>query len=55
MKLGKLDVDLSKALPLISAGLGVLGMVVSDALKKNETKALKSELKEELLKELTNK
>ena len=49
----KLKFDPTKLLPVASMALGLAGMVVSNIMKNNETKTMKTELKDEIIKELT--
>lgn len=52
MKFPKIEFKPEKLLPIASTVLAVAGMVVSNAVQANEKKALKAELKEELMKDL---
>jgi hypothetical protein len=52
MKIKNLEIKPEKLLPLASAVLGIAGMFVSNAIQANEKKALKAELKDEILKDL---
>lgn len=53
----KFKMDMTKLLPVAVTMLGIAGTLLSSKVESNNRKALKSELKEELLKELskTNK
>lgn len=51
----KLKFDPTKLLPVASMALGLAGMLVSNKMKSNEQTAMKMELKNELIKELTQK
>lgn len=54
MKLEKIkNVDSAKLLSLTVTALGVIGTLLSSKVQSNDRKALKEELKSELLKELT--
>ena len=50
MKFDKIKPE--KLLPIASAVLGIAGMLVSNAMQKNEKKVWKEEVKDELMKEL---
>lgn len=52
MKLGKLEFDAKKILPVASFVLGIAGMLVSNQVQANERSNMKSEIKNELVKEL---
>lgn len=47
-------VDGAKALKVVAAVLGVGGVLISNIIEENNQKALKSQLKDELMKELTS-
>lgn len=47
-------VDGAKALKVVAAVLGVGGVLLSNIIEENNQKALKGQLKEELMKELTS-
>ena len=51
----KLKIDGAKALSMGATVLGVVGALVSSKVDSNNRKAMKSELKEELMKELKTK
>ena len=51
----KLKIDGAKALSIGATVLGVVGAIVSSKVDSNNRKAMKSELKEELMKELKTK
>ena len=51
----KLKIDSAKALSIGATVLGVVGALVSSKVDSNNRKAMKSELKEELMKELKTK
>ena len=51
----KLKIDGAKALSIGATVLGVVGALVSNKVDSNNRKAMKSELKEELMKELKTK
>lgn len=53
MKFDKLKIDSTKALSLIVTALGVVGTLLASKVQSNDRKAMKAELKDELLKELT--
>ena len=55
MKVMKLKIDGAKALSIGATVLGVVGALVSSKVDSNNRKAMKSELKEELMKELKTK
>ena len=48
----KLKIDPTKALSIAVTALGVVGTLLSSKVHANETKAMKAELKDELMKEL---
>lgn len=50
----KLKFDPTKALSITVTALGVVGTLLSSKVHANETKAMKAELKDELMKELLN-
>lgn len=47
-------IDPAKVLKVVGVGLAIAGTLVSNKIASNDQKALKGELKEELLKELTS-
>lgn len=51
----KLKFDSTKALSITVTGLALLGTLLSNVVQSNDRKAMKNELKDELLKELTSK
>lgn len=51
----KFKFDSAKALSIGVTALGVIGTLLSTKVHDNERKAMKAELKEELLKELSKK
>jgi hypothetical protein len=51
----KLKIDAAKALSIGTTVLGVVGALLSSKVDSNNRKAMKAEMKEELLKELKNK
>ena len=51
----KFKIDGSKLLSIGVTALGVIGTLLSNKVHDNEQKAMKAELKEELLKELSKK
>lgn len=51
----KLKIDGAKALSIGVAVLGVAGTLLSSKVDSNNRKAMKAELKDELIKELNNK
>lgn len=53
MKFDKLKIDSTKALSLTVTALGVVGTLLASKVQSNDRKAMKAELKDELLKELT--
>ena len=53
MKFDKLKIDPTKALSLTVTALGVVGTLLASKVQSNDRKAMKAELKDELLKELT--
>lgn len=50
----KLKIDPTKSLSIGMVVLNVAGVLLSSIVHKNETKAMKSELKDELMKEIFN-
>lgn len=55
MKVMKLKIDGAKALSIGVTVLGIVGALLSSKVESNNRKAMKSELKEELMKELNTK
>ena len=55
MKKFNVKIDGTKALSIGVTALGVVGTLLSSKVHANEQKALKAQLKEELLKELAEK
>ena len=55
MNIKNLEIKPEKILPIASTILGIAGMLVSNAVQANEKKALKAELKDEILKDLQPK
>lgn len=53
MKFDKFKIDPAKALSLTVTALGVVGTLLASKVQSNDRKAMKAELKDELLKELT--
>ena len=51
----KIKIDPAKALSVCVTALGVLSTILSAKVSKNDQAALKSELKDELIKELQSK
>lgn len=51
----KLKIDGAKALSIGATVLGVVGALLSSKVESNNRKVMKSELKEELMKELKTK
>ena len=51
----KLKMDSAKALSIGATVLGVVGALLSSKVDSNNRKAMKSEIKEELMKELKTK
>ena len=51
----KLKIDGAKALSIGATALGIVGALLSSKVDSNNRKAMKSELKEELMKELRTK
>lgn len=51
----KIKIDATKALSIGVTALGVLGTILSTKVHANEQKAMKSQIKEEVLKELLSK
>ena len=51
----KFKMDPTKALSLVVTALGVAGTILSNKVESNSKKAMKEELKNELLKELSKK
>ena len=50
----KFKIDSAKVLSLVVTGLGVAGTILSSKVQSNDRKAMKEELKNELLKELSS-
>lgn len=50
----KINIDSSKILPIAIFGLGILTSVLSNKNQANERNALKNELKEEIMKDLSS-
>lgn len=48
----KIKIDPAKALSISVTALGVLGTILSSKVQANDRKAMKAELKDELMKEL---
>lgn len=55
MKIDIKKFDVKKLLPLVGGALTLAGMVVSNAIDSNNRESLKSELKDEILKDLQTK
>ena len=55
MKFMKLKIDSAKALSIGVTVLGVVGTLLSSKVDSNNRKAMKSEIKDELMKELKTK
>lgn len=53
MKIGKFEVDSSKALGIGLAGLGLLQMLLSNKAQAHERAAMKAELRKEIVEDLT--
>ena len=51
--MSKIKFDSAKVLSIAATALGVVGTLLSSKVQSNEMKAMKAELKEELLKEMT--
>lgn len=49
----KIKIDGKKALKIGSTVIGVAGLIISNLVSKNDRDDLKSELKEEILKEIS--
>lgn len=54
MKIGKFEIDSAKAVKVGASVVGIAGMVLSSIVASNDQKKLKSDLKDEILKELSN-
>ena len=54
MKLGKLTIDKTKLLSVGVALLGIAGTLLSGKVEADKQKAMKSELKDEIMKDLLN-
>ena len=50
----KFKIDPAKALSVTVTALGVVGTLLASKVQSNDRKAMKAELKDELLKDLTN-
>lgn len=50
----KIKIDPAKALSVTVTALGVVGTLLASKVQSNDRKAMKAELKDELLKDLTN-
>lgn len=50
----KFKIDPAKALSVTVTALGVVGTLLASKVQANDRKAMKAELKDELLKDLTN-
>lgn len=55
MKVDLKNIDFGKVAGIASTVIGVAGVLLSSVVEKNNKAELKNELKEELLKELTDK
>lgn len=55
MKIGKFNFDQTKVLSIAVTALGVVGTLLSSKVDANSRKAMKTELKDEIVKELLNK
>ena len=51
----RLKIDSAKALSMTVTALGVIGTLLANVVQSNDRKAMKSELKDEILKELKSK
>lgn len=54
MKFGKLKIDKIKLLSVVAALLGAAGTLLSGKVEADKRKAMKIELKEEIMKDLLN-
>lgn len=54
MKFGKITIDNNKLLSIGVTLLGVAGTLLSGKVESNKTKAMKAELKDEIMKDLLN-
>ena len=52
MKIKEIKIDPAKALSVTVTALGVVGTLLATKVQANERKAMKTELKDELMKEL---
>lgn len=48
----KLNIDAAKTLKIVSAVLGVAGMLISNKIQEHDLKATKAEIKQDVMKDL---
>lgn len=50
----KNKIDMTKVLTIVASGLAIAGTLLSNKIDSNNRKAMKSELKDEIIKEIIN-